>query len=94
MWKEGWIGFAYVSRHVDEAQPLADVVAYRHGVGVQEAPVVGAGGVEELQPVRLLLRADLDLEDEGLVMVTQHWYRVDVFTRAQAAIWQIRNCFS
>jgi hypothetical protein len=77
---EDWVTM-YISSHVDEAEALADVVAYNHDIGLQQPPVVRAGGVEKLQPV--WPPTEVDLEDERLVNVPQERNGVDVLARAE-----------
>lgn len=53
---------------VDEAQALADVVAYEDQVWLQEPPAVGAGCVVELETI--LSSPEGDFENEGLINVS------------------------
>jgi hypothetical protein len=59
----------YCALEVDEAQPLADVVAYHHHIRVEEAPLFWTGCVICLYAV--LVFAIAQLIDERLILVPQ-----------------------
>jgi hypothetical protein len=62
----------YHPLEVDQAQPLADVVAYDDQVGTEELPVLGTGGV--VKPEAVLAFAGTNLKDKGLVHISQQGY--------------------
>jgi hypothetical protein len=66
---EGFGPRTYHPLEVDEAEPLAYVIAEDDQVRSEKPPALGAGSVVELEPV--LAFAGADLEDEGLVHVPE-----------------------
>jgi hypothetical protein len=74
-------GVTHVSLHVDETEALGDVVTEHHDIGVQQPPVLRARCIIELQPVLVL--AQLDFKDEGLVNVAEKRDRIDALTDTQ-----------
>lgn len=73
-----------ISLHIDEAQTLADVVAYYDHIRIQRPPALRAGCVVKLQAV-LLLR-EFDLKDEWLVNVAEERNRIDVLTGTEPPV--------
>jgi hypothetical protein len=66
-WMDGW--GAYHPLEVDQAEPLAYVIADDDQVRSKELPVLGAAGIVELEAV--LAFAGTDLKNEGLVDVSE-----------------------
>lgn len=58
----------YDALHVDEAHPLANVVANENQVGLQQPPVLRAGRIVKLKAV--LVPPAPQLENERLVYVS------------------------
>jgi hypothetical protein len=59
----------YHPLHVDEAQPLAYIIAYDDYVWLEQSPAFGTRSVIELEAV--LSSPSADFEDEGLVHVSE-----------------------
>lgn len=75
----------YKSLHLNEAQPLAYIVAENNNVRPQGLPVLGALCVVEFKAVLHSLLANL--EDVGLVYVPEQCDWARAVPGAQTAVW-------
>ena len=69
--------------HIDETQPLANVVANDDSIGVQRSPVIGARCVKELELE--LFCPCLDAKYVRLVDITKHRNWIDMFAGTESA---------
>lgn len=77
-------GSTYQSPHVDETEPLADVVAQYDQVRLEQSPVVGTVCIIELQAIWFIRQ--LNIENEWLINIPEQPDGAGSFSGAQSPI--------